>query len=38
VQLPTADGRDYLRTLPGSIWLVENEVGEWTLMKPEGAP
>jgi len=34
VQLPTSGGRDYLRTLPGPIWLVENEVNGWTLMLP----
>jgi hypothetical protein len=33
-QLPTAGGSDYLRTLPGPIWLVENEVSGWTLMTP----
>ena len=32
--LPTAGGSDHLRTLPGPIWLVENEVNGWTLMKP----
>ena len=25
-QLPTTGGSDYLRTLPGPIWIVENEV------------
>ena len=34
-QLPAAGGSDYLRTLPGPIWLVENEVNGWTLMRPE---
>jgi hypothetical protein len=33
-QLATAGGSDYLRTLPGPIWLVENETGGWTLMLP----
>lgn len=33
-QLPTAGGSDRLRTLPGEVWLVENEVNGWTLMRP----
>ena len=33
-QLSTAGGSDYLRTLPGPIWLVENEVNGWMLMLP----
>jgi hypothetical protein len=33
-QLPAVGGHGYLRTLPGSIWLVENEVNGWTLMLP----
>jgi hypothetical protein len=33
-QLATAGGSDRLRTLPGPIWLVENEVNGWTLMLP----
>ena len=33
-QLPAAGGSDYLRTLPGPIWIVENEVNGWTLMLP----
>jgi hypothetical protein len=33
-QLETAGGSDRLRTLPGPIWLVENEVNGWTLMTP----
>ena len=33
-QLAEAGGSDYLRTLPGPIWLVENEVNGWTLMLP----
>ncbi|MFL6276705.1 MAG: hypothetical protein ACJ74G_16070 [Blastocatellia bacterium] len=33
-QLPTAGGSDYLRTLPGPIWLIENEVNGWTLIMP----
>ena len=33
-QLADAGGSDYLRTLPGPVWLVENETGGWTLMLP----
>ena len=33
-KLTQAGGSDYLRTLPGPIWLVENEVNGWTLMLP----
>jgi hypothetical protein len=33
-QLATAGGSDRLRTLPGDIWLVENEVNGWSLMLP----
>lgn len=33
-KLATAGGSDYLRTLDGPIWLVENEVSGWTLMLP----
>ena len=33
-QLAEAGGSGYLRTLPGPIWLVENEVNGWTLMLP----
>ena len=33
-QLAEAGGSNYLRTLPGPIWLVENEVKGWTLMLP----
>lgn len=31
-QLPTSGGSDYLRMLPGEVWLVENEVNGWTLI------
>lgn len=33
-QLADAGGSDYLRTLPGPVWLVENEVNGWTMMLP----
>jgi hypothetical protein len=33
-QLADAGGSDYLRTLPGPVWLIENETGGWTLMLP----
>lgn len=33
-QLATVGGSGYLRTLPGPVWLVENEVSGWTLMLP----
>jgi hypothetical protein len=33
-QLANAGGSDRLRTLPGPIWLVENEVNGWTAVLP----